>query len=74
MNRTAIDPELEGILDAAKAHGEEGEPDHEVGDLQDVLRAAWTMMSPDQRKMLLASDEVEAVLEWVAEPGSAPSV
>jgi hypothetical protein len=42
-----IDPDnlLEDILQAAQAHGEESEPDHEVGDLQDTLRLAWAKLS-----------------------------
>jgi hypothetical protein len=32
---------LEELLDAARAHGEESEPDHEVGDLQGYLLSAW---------------------------------
>lgn len=41
-----VDPEklLEDILQAAKQHGEESEPDHEVGDLQDALRLAWAKL------------------------------
>lgn len=53
---------LDRILAAAKAHGEDDDPDHEVGDLQEVLRAAWSRMTPEQRLMLTLSPEVQAVL------------
>ena len=51
------------LLDAAKTHGLHEDPEHEVGDLQDLLLAAWGLMSPEQRASLLASDEARAVLE-----------
>lgn len=50
----AADDRIEAVLDAAKRHGEEGEPDMEVGDLQIVLRAAWAMLAPSARARLLA--------------------
>jgi hypothetical protein len=37
---------LEKLFGAADNHAEDtGEPDHEVGDLQDVLRTAWNLMT-----------------------------
>ncbi len=37
------------ILAAAEAHATEtDEPDHEVGDLQDALRLAFTHITPEQ--------------------------
>ena len=49
---------LQLILQAAAAHGESSEPDHEVGDLQQALRAAWDLMDAAQRMQLLGSDAV----------------
>lgn len=46
--------DLERLLKAAAAHGRESDPDHEVGDLQDILRSAWRTMSPEQRKKVSA--------------------
>ncbi len=40
---------LEEIIGAAKRHGEVSESDHEVGDLQDALRAAWALLTHDQQ-------------------------
>lgn len=54
---------LDLILSAAKAHGENSEPDHEVGDLQAVLRAAWEIMTPGQRAALLSDPRVAEQLE-----------
>jgi hypothetical protein len=47
---------------AAFVHGEESEGDHEVGDLQDLLRAAWALMTEEQRIEFLFTDEAKAVL------------
>ena len=47
---------------AAFVHGEDSEGDHEVGDLQDLLRAAWGLMTEEQRVDFLFTDEAKAVL------------
>jgi hypothetical protein len=39
---------LQYYLDAAQQHGEDSEPDHEVGDLQDLLRTMWSLLTPEQ--------------------------
>jgi hypothetical protein len=36
------------IIESAKQHGLDSEPDHEVGDLQDVLREVVKFLTPDQ--------------------------
>lgn len=41
---------VEDIIQAAQQHGEESEPDHEVGDLQDALRLAWIKLSPEAQR------------------------
>lgn len=54
---------LQKLFDAADAHGEDaGEPDHAVGDLQELLRSAWTLMTPAQRREFLQGDAVENVV------------
>lgn len=59
-----MDTILNKLFEAADNHGEDtGEPDHTVGDLQDLLRQAWSLMAPSQRMALIESDEVEATLE-----------
>lgn len=40
---------LETFIEAAQQHGEDSDPDHEVGDLQDYLRAMWELLTPEQR-------------------------
>lgn len=55
---------LTHLLAAADNHGEDsGEPDHTIGDLQDLLRKAWALLNHGQRVALLESDEVESVLD-----------
>ena len=46
------DPRLEALLAAAEQHGLESEPDHEVGDLQDLLRACWSRLGEHDRAAL----------------------
>jgi len=48
MGSDVTDP-LDQILDAAKRHGEEGDPDHEVGDLQIALKLAWAALPANAR-------------------------
>jgi hypothetical protein len=54
---------IETFIGAARQHGEDDEPDHEVGDLQQMLRAAWNIMTPGQRQEFASSPVVLAVLE-----------
>lgn len=68
INKVADDNRIEVVLTAATQHAEDtGEHDHEVGDLQDVLRAAWALLSSEQRQALLTSSPAKAVLEAGAE-------
>lgn len=41
---------LQDILQAAEQHGNDSDPDHEVGDLQDALRLAWAALTTAQRE------------------------
>lgn len=47
---------------AAKQHGADSDPEHEVGDLQVFLRAALTVMSADQRAEFYRRDDVRETL------------
>lgn len=40
------------IIKKAFQHGEDSEPDHEIGDLQDCLREALKLMTKTQRTKL----------------------
>jgi len=52
------------LIAAAQLHGLESKPDHEVGDLQDILRVVWEIMNDEQRLEALRHKDVVAVLEW----------
>lgn len=59
-----MDTILNKLFDAADNHGEDtGEPDHTVGDLQDLLRKAVALMTPSQQLELLQSVEVDNMVE-----------
>lgn len=55
--------DIEFYIHAAQTHGEDSDPDHEVGDLQDLLREAWRHMTAAQRASFVLSDAVAGVLE-----------
>lgn len=56
------DEAIETLIKAADLHGEDY-PDHTVGDLQDMLRAAWSMMTDEQRATFLRHEQVLAAIE-----------
>lgn len=56
------EPDIEFYIETAQRHGTDSEPDHEVGDLQDFLRAMWEILSPEQRVAYAQSHDVRATL------------
>lgn len=55
---------LHKLFKATYEHASDSfEPDHEVGDLQDLSRSAWALLSDDQRIQVLEGNEVEDNLE-----------
>jgi hypothetical protein len=53
----------EKLLEAAQAHGENNEPDSEVGDLQQLFHAAFRLLTPEQRVVFFASDEIRELAD-----------
>lgn len=55
--------ELHRLFEMARKHGEEGEFEdgatHEVGDLQDLCRAMWELLTVEQRRSVVESDSVQ---------------
>ncbi len=52
-------PGLEELFRAADAHAAgAGDADYAVGDLQEILRAAWRILTPEQRIDLFAQPEL----------------
>lgn len=66
---------LETVFHAAHVHGADSDPDHEVGDLQDALRAAVTLLLPEQRGALWAGPGLinDAMLDLVSAPDAEPT-
>jgi len=48
---------------AARAHGEISEPDHEVGDLQEILTSCWKRLSHEERGGVI--DDCQHILAWL---------
>lgn len=62
IDATAIQ-NVETFVSAAEKHGSFEDPDHEVGDLQQLLRAAFSMLTADQRAKFFLKEDVRTVLE-----------
>ncbi len=57
--------DLDRILSAAEKHGLDGDPDMEVGDLQQLARDLWKVLTPDQRKNFVGYSRLGAtVVDW----------
>lgn len=57
--------DIEDIISAAETHGSFEDPDHETGDLQNVLRAAWAIMTIDQKMALAECDAVTGIFDAI---------
>jgi hypothetical protein len=68
MNRSDF---MSAILQAAENHGNEGEPDMEVGDLQDVIWDLWDALPSGCRDVLMASEKWR---EFIADHDGAEGV
>jgi len=51
------------LIQAAENHGKDGNPQHQVGDLEGMLRLCWSMLSVQAQHDLLAKDEVQVIIE-----------
>lgn len=59
---------VQDIFAAAKAHGEQSEADHEVGDLQQALHLCWMSMDQKRRASVAGHWLIQEMLEeWVPE-------
>lgn len=54
--------DVELYIDAASALGEDSNLDHEVEDLQEFLRAAWSLMTSEKKPQFIRKKEVQATL------------
>jgi hypothetical protein len=55
--------DIETLLEAARQHGLQSARDHEVGDLQDMLRYAWSQLPCSCRERMAVKFQ-PLVLEW----------
>jgi formylmethanofuran dehydrogenase subunit E len=53
---------LEQLWQRAREHGEESELDHEVGDLQELSRLCWELLTEKQRRLVVARLAPETVI------------
>ncbi len=58
-----LDEYLDRILEAAQAHGEDDDPEHEVGDLQGIIHTMWGVLSDEQKAVVVAST-ADLLDEW----------
>ena len=53
----------DAFVSIAERHGKESEPDHEVGDLQTFFKAAYDLLTREQRESFLAREDVRDTIE-----------
>lgn len=56
--------QVETLILAAEEHGKQSEPDHEVGDLQDMLRTCWAFLSIAAKRKVLDNHR-ELISTWL---------
>jgi len=54
---------IDKVIESAYRHGWLSEPDHEVGDLQEVVRGLWKLLTPTQRKTFASSQHWQTFIE-----------
>lgn len=58
-------PFLVQLLTACQVHGEQSEPDMEVGDLQGIVRDLWNALTPAQRQAFAGrADYRDLIAAW----------
>ena len=57
---------LDRLLAAAAAHGRESDADHEVGDLEAILRSCWERLTTEQQRAVYEEHD-GIVAEWLPE-------
>lgn len=60
--RIALHVDAEWFVDAATRHGEDSGPEHEAGDMQSFFRAAWDLMTAEQRQAFLSAPAVQGAV------------
>ena len=63
VDATLKRPDVETLIAASLQHGQDSEPDHEAGDLQEYVRAGWGLLTTHQRKALLEHPRLKSAVE-----------
>jgi hypothetical protein len=57
--------DFNAVIEAAFTHGNESAPDMTAGDLEAVAREMFILLTPDQKRALMATDVVQRLLtDW----------
>ncbi len=62
-------PDLDHYLAAARGHAETADTKQWASDLEDMLRAAWSLLTPAQKSEFREHPEVLAVMEMAGDAG-----
>jgi hypothetical protein len=57
------EPLFERLLQAAYDYGTKEGTDMEAGDLQELLRAAWALLTPEQKQAFFRRPEITALMD-----------
>ena len=61
---------IDAFIGFATAHGETSDTRQVIGDLSDMLRAAWRLMTPAQRAEFCGDADVLGIAEAAGESGA----
>lgn len=70
--KTTPDDFVSVLFRAAEQHGQDSEPDHEVGDLQDIIVCLYERLSLEQRKEVAEDPRICAIIDYALEGGLTP--
>jgi hypothetical protein len=63
---------IETYLGFAKGHGETSDTQQWIGDLEDMLRVAWRLLTPEQQRRFRDDPEILAIVEAAGETSPKP--
>lgn len=66
-------PGIDTFISYATAHGETSDTRQVIGDLSDMLRAAWRLMTPEQQAAFREDAEVLGIVEAAGGSGTGAS-
>jgi hypothetical protein len=69
MGMDLNDEAIEKLLDAAQAHGDDLGSETQIGDLEELCRLIWGVLTPEQRALVWEADTAQDLLKEL--PGEA---